>query len=341
MVGDVSLSRAEIAASLAKAWPATTFEITQLRPLSGGAIQENWYLDAKVDGQPQELVLRTNAPSQVPVSLSRAQEFSVLAIAHRAGVTVPEPLAIVEDVSVIGRPFYVMRRHAGTALGAKIVKDQTICPDRDALARRLGRELALIHAIRPPHVELDFMGDPEPKPARSMIMRLRSFLDDLGTPEPALEWGLRWCELHAPEPAAITLVHQDFRSGNLLLGQSELAAVLDWEFAGWGDPMSDLGWFCARCWRYSRPELEAGGLGSRDVLYQGYRAVSDIEIDDEAVRYWEVMAHLRWAVIALQQADRHLSGRQQSLELALTGCIVPELAHQILAMTPPERWSNT
>ncbi|MNF12669.1 hypothetical protein D3C80_2142390 [compost metagenome] len=45
------------------------------------------------------------------------------------------------------------------------------------------------------------------------------------------------------------------------------------------------------------------------------------------------MAHLRWAVIALQQAERHLSGQQRSLELALTGRLVPELEYEILALT--------
>jgi len=134
-------------------------------------------------------------------------------------------------------------------------------------------------------------------------------------------------------------VHQDFRTGNYLVDGSGLKAILDWEFAGWGDPMSDLGWFCAQCWRFSRPELEAGGISSRENFYQGYRETADRQINDEAVRFWELIAHLRWAVIALQQSNRHISGNQRSLELALTGRLLPGLELQILNMTSPQTWS--
>ena len=62
-----------------------------------------------------EAVLRTDAPSAVAVSRSRAEEFALLQVAFRAGVTVPEPLWLCEDPAVLGRSFYVMRRVGGTA----------------------------------------------------------------------------------------------------------------------------------------------------------------------------------------------------------------------------------
>lgn len=136
-----------------------------------------------------------------------------------------------------------------------------------------------------------------------------------------------------------TLVHRDYRTGNYMVDASGLTAVLDWEFAGWGDPDQDLGWFCAACWRFGRPELEAGGIGSRAAFYRGYAAAGGRPIDPERVAYWEVMAHVRWAVIALEQGARHVSGREFSLELALTGRMVPDLERAILRATPPGTWS--
>jgi hypothetical protein len=56
-------------------------------------------------------------------------------------------------------------------------------------------------------------------------------------------------------------------------------------------------------------------------------------VTPEALVYWQVMAHIRWAIIALQQTQRHLSGVERSLELALTGRIVAELEHEIIALT--------
>ena len=328
---------------LAGAAGAAAVDIADARPLTDGAIQENWLLDLRVRGGPfagtLEAVLRTDAPSSVAVSRSRAEEFAVLSVAYRAGVTVPEPLWLCEDPAVLGRAFYVMRRVAGTAAPHRLMKEPELGGDRDALAGRLGAELARIHAIVPPRAELAFLGDPPDDPARAAIARYRGYLDDLGGGFLALEWGLRWCELHAPPPQGPVLLHQDFRTGNYMVDRQGLTGILDWEFCDWGDPMSDLGWFCAACWRYAHQELEAGGIAPRGPFYRGYEAVSGRRVDPEAVAFWEIMAHLRWAVIALQQGERTLSGGEDSLELALTGRLYPpELEAEILRQTAPERW---
>ena len=126
-----------------------------------------------------------------------------------------------------------------------------------------------------------------------------------------------------------------------MVDRQGLTAILDWEFCDWGDPMSDIGWFCAKCWRYAHPELQAGGIATREAFYRGYNRVSGRRIDPEVVAYWEVMAHLRWAVIALQQGERTLSGEEESLELALTGRLYPpELELEILRTTAPEQWRS-
>jgi aminoglycoside phosphotransferase (APT) family kinase protein len=147
-----------------------------------------------------------------------------------------------------------------------------------------------------------------------------------------LEWGLRHLERHAPPAADIVLCHNDFRTGNLMLSERGVSGVLDWEFAAFGDRHEDLGWFTARCWRFGSKH-EAGGIGSRAAFYAGYEAQSGTKINDTQVRLWEIAATIRWAVIAISQAERHLSGVEQNLELALTGHIVPELERDILAAT--------
>jgi aminoglycoside phosphotransferase (APT) family kinase protein len=167
------------------------------------------------------------------------------------------------------------------------------------------------------------------------VRQYRGHLDLLGRPRPALEWGLRWCELNVPPLGEIVLVHQDFRTGNYMVDNHGLTGILDWEFCAWGDPMSDLGWFCAKCWRFGRNELEAGGIAPRDLFYRGYERVSGRRVEPRAVAYWEVMAHIRWAVIALQQGERHLTGGEPSLELALTGRRATELEHEVLRATAP------
>lgn len=312
--------------------------ITGATKLSGGAIQQNWLITGEIAGQSRELVLRQDSAATIGASHSRRHEFALIEVAHAAGVMVPEPVAFCDDTTVLGGPFAVMAKVGGVGFGPKIVKDISLGGDREELTVRLGRELAAIHAIAPGgsgHGKLAFLGVPPASPARAEIAFLRSALDVLGASRPALEWGLRWAELNAPKAARITLIHKDFRTGNYMVDAGGLAAILDWEFAGWGDPMGDVGWFCAACWRFGRNDLEAGGIGTRAAFYRGYRAGGGGAIDDTSIRFWEIMAHIRWAVIALQQGERHASGREFSLEHALTGRIAAELELAVLGMITP------
>jgi aminoglycoside phosphotransferase (APT) family kinase protein len=327
--------RAALARWLASALEAEALDITEATPLSGGAIQENWLIGLAVHGGPHAglsaLVLRLDAPSQLPFSHDRAAEFRLLQTARAAGVTVPEPLAFCADACVLGRPFLVLAHVSGSAEARAL----TAGGPHSGLAAALGAEIARLHTIRPPAPALGFLPDPPADAARARVAELRGLLDLLDTGHPALEWGLVWLDRHAPPPAAPVLCHRDFRTGNFLVEGGEVTALLDWEFAGWSDPAEDLGWLCAPCWRFARPDLEAGGIGPRVELYEGYAAVAGAAPEDARVRYWQVMATARWAVIALWQAERHRSGAEPSLELALTAHIVPELELELLTLTRP------
>lgn len=316
--------RARLTAWLRDAAEDAALVVEHAALLSGGAIQQNWALD--VSGG-RAWVLRTDNAATLAVSHGRAQEYALLHAAFAAGVTVPQPLFLCEDGSVIGAPFFVMKRVAGTAAAHRVVRSDTLGGGRESCARALGRELARIHSITPPRSELAFLGTPPDDPCRAFIADQRAALDRQRHPRPVLEWGLRHLERTAPPPVAPVLVHNDFRTGNIMLDETGVTAVLDWEFALWSDPHADLGWLCAKCWRFGHDAQEAGGIGPRSALYEGYGVV-----DDARVRWWELAAHIRWASIAVDQAERHISGVERNLELALTGHMVPGLEWEILRM---------
>ena len=161
MPGGGERGASALARFLAVASGARACEITALAPLAGGAIQENWGLDAHfasgtLDGA-QRLVLRAAGETGVPSSLDRLQEFAVLKAAFAAGVTVPEPLFACPDPSVFGKPFFIMRRAEGTAAAHRITRDPMLDPVLPAIAAQLGVELARIHTIRPPRSDFDFL----------------------------------------------------------------------------------------------------------------------------------------------------------------------------------------
>ncbi len=327
-----------LAAFLARVWEARSVSIHSTRLLSGGAVQENWCLDLEVAGGPRagtfQVVLRTDAASRISLSLGRRAEFEVLAAAHRSGVRVAEPLADCDDATLIGQPFSIQAFIGGSADARSLVRRGDLATVGPDIARELGRQLALIHAMGPSKPGLDALShasilgappDAGTAPARREVERLRRLMDGAGEPRPALEYILCWLDARAPVSREVTLVHGDFRTGNYLVEGSSVTAVLDWEFAHWGDPVEDIGWFCARSWRFGNDDLEAGGIATRAPFRAGYETVRPLPDDDAAVDYWEIMAAAKWAAVAVAQGDRYRKGGEESLELALTGLMAPQM----------------
>jgi aminoglycoside phosphotransferase (APT) family kinase protein len=316
--------------------------VTDATLLSGGAVQENWRIEVNVASGTgagtwsgtgdHTWVLRTDAAQRLVFSLDREAEYAVLKAAHAAGITVAQPIVRCADETVIGRPFLIQAFVPGQAQARAIVRNPDLAAFGDTLAATLGRELAKIHALTPSAPDLSVLPIPLLPPAKVQVAGLKAALAGASQARPALEYVLAWLDAHAPTTPQITLVHGDFRTGNYLLQETQLSAILDWEFAHWGDPLEDIGWFCARCWRFGRDEAwqEAGGIGTRRAFYEAYTAAGGRAITDAGVAYWEVMAAAKWAVIALLQGDRFLVGGETAIELALTGLMAPEMEFDAL-----------
>ena len=237
----------------------------------------------------------------------------VLRAAARAGVPVPTVVVGDEDLEkeqpTLGR-FMVVERLEGETIARRILRDDAFADARDLLTEQSAHALARIHAI--PVEEL-----PELERGDQLEM-WRTIFDQLGQPHPAFEIALRWLDANRPPAGRETVVHGDFRNGNLVVGPDGLRAVLDWELVHAGDPMEDLGWLCVKAWRFGgRPPV--GGFGDYDELFAAYERESGRAVDPEVVRWWEVFGTLRWGIICIVQAFRHLSGATRSVELATIG----------------------
>ena len=146
---------------LAERLNAPDLAVQIFEPLNGGSIQENWRLRCALsDGAVRELVLRKDSPATIASSRTRREEYAIMEVAHKAGVLTPEPIGFCDDAGVIGAPFAVMAMVEGVGLGPRIAKDLSLGGDRAELAKRLGQELAKIHAVRPPRKPLAFLGQP-------------------------------------------------------------------------------------------------------------------------------------------------------------------------------------
>ncbi|HKT19920.1 MAG TPA: phosphotransferase family protein [Stellaceae bacterium] len=312
----------------------TGAEVSEARieTLAGGAVLRHDRLDFTLSGGtmpgPQSWVLRRDGASKLGLGLTRAREFALQRALFRAGLAVAEPLVMCCDESVFGAPFFLMRRLDGVADGAAVVQQG----ENAALAGALGAELARLHGLDLGGV-LQVLGAPPEDAATARLAELAACLEADEDPHPVAQWALRWLERRKPSPAKPVLCHGDFRTGNYLVQDGRLAGVLDWDFAHWGDPDEDIAWFCSRHWRFGAVAREAGGIAPRESFYRAYEAVAARMIDCGRVRYWAVMASLRWLVIALKQRDRFLKRGECSLDLALTGRRVAECEHEILVLT--------
>ncbi len=161
---------------------------------------------------------------------------------------------------------------------------------------------------------------------------LRASLDALPEPQPGLELALAWLDAHRPEDGPNGLVHGDFRTGNFVVGPQGLVAVLDWEFARWGDPMDDLGWLCMRDWRFGALNRPAGGLATRARFYQAYADASGRPVDPDRVRWWEIAANLRWGTGAVYQGLRYMMGETRDLEMLAIPRRVAEMSFEALRL---------
>ncbi len=304
--------------------------ISRPNVLTGGAIQENWSIDVTIkDGDWSgfhKFVVRLDSKSSVKASHSRIEEYNLIKTAYDAGVLVPKPLFCCDDEQFLGCAFFVMERLNGLSAGHKLVKEN----ENPTLLFQLGENLARLHSIKPSSDKLPFLQKCSGTTFQTAITLYREYLDLLQVPHPVIELGLVWLESNFPANDEVVLCHRDFRTGNFMVNDGELSGILDWEMAGWSNPHEDIFWFTSKCWRFGMKSRPAGGLGQRDDFYRGYELTSNRKIEHEQKRFWEVMAHVRWALIACQQANRHVLGFESSIELALTAHVVPQLEFEIL-----------
>jgi aminoglycoside phosphotransferase (APT) family kinase protein len=301
--------------------------VSELRRLSGGASRETWSF--RLDGRP--LILQRQRPAS-DLARSMRDETAAVRAAGEAGLPVP---AIVLDATgddlPLGLPAVVVEHVPGESIARKLLRDDEYADVRRRLAEECGRVLAGIHQLPAGTVSSEPVADPLPG--------LQATMDSFGTAHPAFELAFRWLARHrpAPSPHAPTLVHGDFRTGNLLVTPDGVSAVLDWEIVHSGDPLEDLGWFCVRAWRFGVDDKPAGGFGSREQLWAGYEAGGGGVVDPDAARWWEIYGTLRWGVICLMQEAAHRLGFTRSVELATIGWRACENEYDVLALLAPDR----
>lgn len=305
------------------------------------------------DGEKQErLVVRAESEEQATGDGFEGNdietEFRTMEAAQDADVPVPKTYWYEPDESVLGNRFFVVEHLSGDA---PVTWQRS---ERERLYEAWDSDSSLpdafvdaaagVHELGPEDVPFLDQTPPE-EVVETEIDRWESvYRESVLKDEPAVNEALRWFRANAPEVPETTLVHGDFRVGNMLVDhdEDELTGVLDWELARVGDPLYDLGYASTRYFAgklinpIERPEL-ACSLLERDWLYDEYEDRTGRTVDRERVRYWRAFSAFVMMTIGLAGVQRYDSGKTDDVRSAWFQYIVPGLIEDILDLIRDDR----
>jgi aminoglycoside phosphotransferase (APT) family kinase protein len=258
-------------------------------------------------------------------------------------VRVPRVLAACDDEAVIGAPFYVMELIEGDVIVSSIPGPL----DTDAERRRIGEELvdalAEVHAVDWEAIDLEGFG----KPTGYLERQLRRFAglwEHNRTRELAtLDRVTEWLGANRPESPRATIVHGDYRLGNVMVARgapARIAAIFDWELATIGDPLADVGYLVATWSQPGDPDdvpfsfddaTRRPGFPTREELIARYEAATGRSLSD--VRWYTTLALWKAAVFLEGSYKRRLAGTTDDpfFDTLKTG--VPAIAERAWAIS--------
>ena len=292
----------------------------EVRQLSGGASRETYRCTCASRGA---MILQSEhrgKPSGEPPG-----QAALLRAAALAGVPVATVLAHGSEDPVLGAAWTLVEALPGTTDPSEIIP--AAADGAPELLDSVAEALAAVHRM-PAEASLA-------APVVDPLAQLYALYEQLGEPHPTFELAFRALGADRP-PQRRSLVHGDFRIGNLMVDGDRVTGVLDWELTHLGDPVEDLGWLCVPAWRFGRPDLPAAGLGTREQLLAAYAQHSAVTVSMDELRRWELVGTLRWGVICVMQAFTHLSGASRSIERAVIGRRACEVEWDLLELLDPD-----
>jgi aminoglycoside phosphotransferase (APT) family kinase protein len=288
------------------------FEIAGIRRTTAGLSRENWVFDLVIDAnERQELILRRDPVASL-LDSDREAEIALLRCLESASL--PTPRVLWEDGAgeTFGRPSLIMRRERGSCDYFILGSGDLSQDERLRLGRRFCDLLVELHAVdlRSTGIE-KVLTDPGESAALVALDEWHATLRRrVVASYPELEAAAVWLRECAPASARTTLVHGDFKPGNLLIEGGDIAAVLDWETAHLGDPHEDLGWITQRL---RADEHQIPGLWEQDDIVARYGRSAGWDIDLDALHWWQTFASFKSSIIQLTGVQSFIDGSSDRL----------------------------
>jgi aminoglycoside phosphotransferase (APT) family kinase protein len=258
---------------------------------------------------------------------SLREQFRVIKALETTSAPTPKVYWYEEDPSLLGGPFFVMEKVEGevpnpwSRAGKQFYADAA---KRGKLPRSFVEALASLHNLDWRGAGLDFIGVPGDGKdfALREIAKWESLIaQSIRKPEPVLIELLMWLKANAPETRRLAFVHGAYRTGNLIIKDDAIAAIIDWELQVIGDPMYDVAYVLSNLNREGSPLLSC--VVEREFFLDYYQQLTGLTIDLEVCRYYEILYMMRSTAFWLSASGLFAEGRNKDLRLARTTYSVP------------------
>jgi aminoglycoside phosphotransferase (APT) family kinase protein len=318
---------------LASKMPAArNLELTDFVHSPGGWSHEIYIFHAEWDedgGRNRRgLCLRKDPGSGLLRELSNLHEqYRVLQALEPTPLPTPRVYWYEADPALLGGPFFVMEKVEGEVPNpwSRAGKEfYAAAARRGKLPRSFVEALAALHNLDWRAAGLDFLGVPESGKAFALreIAKWESLIQQsMRKPEPVLTELLMWLKANAPAAPRLAFVHGAWRTGNLIIRDDAIAAVIDWELQVIGDPMYDVAYVLSDLNREGSPLLSC--VVEREFFLDYYQQLTGLTIDLEVCRYYEILYMMRSTAFWLSASDLFAQGRNRDLRLARTTYSVP------------------
>ncbi|MBI1815732.1 MAG: phosphotransferase family protein [Deltaproteobacteria bacterium] len=276
-----------------------------------------------VRGGEREWVLRRPPLGHVlPTAHDMAREYTVLSALARTDVPAPRPIALCDDPAVNEMPFYVMNFCQGVVLATEMPPGYAPTEsDRQRISQALVDTLVRLHAVDYREVGLESFGRPDGYIERQVRRWAQQWERSKTSALPEIDELIRRLNAALPPSPAATIVHGDYRLGNMALDPNDpgrVVAIFDWEMATLGDPLSDLGYTLIYWYEAGDPEQDGGvgtmarftakpGFFTRAEIVAAYAQHSGRNVD--AIEFYQVLALYKLAIISEGIYARYLQGK--------------------------------
>jgi aminoglycoside phosphotransferase (APT) family kinase protein len=283
----------------------------EVRQFRGGQSNPTYHLAA----HGREYVLRRKPPGKLlPSAHAVDREYRVITALGGTEVPVPRTWVLCEDDAIIGTAFYVMDCVHGRVFSDPALPEATPS-ERTPMYDSMNQVLARLHTVDVHAVGLADFGRPGNYFSRQIHRWTQQYRASETERFEAMERLIEWLPAHLPGDDTTTLVHGDYRPGNIIMHptQPRVAAVLDWELSTLGHPLGDLAYFCMPY----RLGTEWDGFRGKDLKSLGIPGeeafVADYcrRVGRAAIPEWDwyiVFAMFRLAAIAQGIMGRVIAG---------------------------------